>query len=382
MLRFVLAFLAFIVAIPLLMIADGWTSFGKSPDGERLLRMQRSPNFRDGVFVNNIALYNPFMDAPERWFDSSEFAKPAAMPVVVRPDPSVFDVTTSLRITWLGHSIALIELGGVRFLTDPVWAARVSPYAWVGPERWYPPPVALDALPPIDAVLISHDHYDHLDTETIQALVGKVDSFVVPLGVGAHLEYWGVPEAHIVELDWWDATHIGNVRVTATPARHASGRMLIDTDRTLWMGFALKNDEHAVYFSGDTGLFPELRDIGDRLGPFDVTLIEVGAYGADWPDWHIGPEQAVLAHNWVRGEVFMPVHWGLFDLARHGWTEPVERTLAAAQERGYRVLTPRPGLPVDFDREIEHRKWWPDVPWQRAAEAPIVATGNFDRSFR
>ncbi len=148
------------------------------------------------------------------------------------------------------------------------------------------------------------------------------------------------------------------------------------------MGFALRSSEHAVYFSGDTGLFPELKDIGDRLGPFDATLIEVGAYGADWPDWHIGPEQAVLAHNWVRGNVLLPVHWGLFDLARHAWTEPVERVLVAAKDAGYRVITPRPGLPVDMESDVAGEKWWPDVHWQSADQDPIVATGDFDRSLR
>jgi L-ascorbate metabolism protein UlaG (beta-lactamase superfamily) len=371
-----------LLALATFMIGDGWTAFGAGATGERQLRMQASSNWRDGVFVNGIALHNPFLDAPERWLDGSEFAKPKMAPAAVQTDPQVFEQSTPLRITWFGHSITLIELGGRRFLTDPVWSQRVSPYTWLGPKRWYPPPIALEDLPPIDAVLISHDHYDHLDTQTIKALIGRVGLFVVPLGVGAHLEYWGVSPEQIIELDWWDEVEIAGVQLTATPARHASGRMLIDNDRTLWMGFALASGEHAVYFSGDTGLFPELKYIGDRLGPFDVTLIEVGAYGADWPDWHIGPEQAVLAHNWVRGDVLLPVHWGLFDLARHAWTEPVERTLAAAGDAGYKVITPRPGMPVEMASGIDPEKWWPDIHWQRAERDPIVATGDFDRSLR
>ena len=364
------------------MIGDGWTAFGEGASGARLERMQSSPNWRDGVFVNGIPLYNPFLEAPERWLDGSEFAKPQQALAAVQTDPRVFEQHRPLRITWFGHSIALIEFGGKRFLTDPVWSERISPYTWIGPKRWYPPPIALEDLPPIDAVLISHDHYDHLDTPTIKALIGRVGHFVVPLGVGAHLEYWGVAAEQIIELYWWDEIEIAGVQLTATPARHASGRILIDNDRTLWMGFALRTEQHAVYFSGDTGLFPELKDIGDRLGPFDVTLIEVGAYGADWPDWHIGPEQAVLAHNWVRGEVLLPVHWGLFDLARHAWTEPAERVLVAAANAGYRVITPRPGMPVDMQSDKQQEKWWPDISWQRADEDPIIATGDFDRSLR
>ena len=148
------------------------------------------------------------------------------------------------------------------------------------------------------------------------------------------------------------------------------------------MGFALRNDEHSVYFSGDTGLFPELKDIGERLGPFDVTLIEVGAYGADWPDWHIGPEQAVLAHNWVRGKTLMPVHWGLFDLARHGWTEPIERVVVAGAEAGCQLITPAPGVPQEFGNVSIFERWWPSLPWETNSDNPIVATGSFDRSFR
>lgn len=375
-----------LLALIAFMVGDGWIAFGTAASGERLARVQASPNWRDGVFVNGIPLHNLFLERPERLFDGSEFSKPSEMPAAVPTDPSAFDDESPLRVTWFGHSIALIELGGARFLTDPVWSERVSPYTWLGPMRWYPPPMALEDLPPIDAVLISHDHYDHLDTATIQALIGRVEHFVVPLGVGAHLEYWGVPASQIIELDWWQDVEVAGVTLTATPARHASGRIVIDNDRTLWMGFALRSKEHAVYFSGDTGLFPELKDIGDRLGPFDVTMIEVGAYGADWPDWHIGPEQAVLAHNWVRGDVLLPVHWALFDLAQHAWTEPVERTLGAAQGLGVRVITPRPGVPVELFGEIPHdqlsERWWPDVKWQRAEQAPVVSTGDFDRSPR
>ena len=378
--RILLAVLLVDFAIVLFMLADGWYAFGKAAEGARLERMQASANWRDGVFVNAIPLFNPFLDRPERWFDNHELTKPAEVPAYVETDPNSFNEEVPFRVTWFGHSIVLIEMGGVRLLTDPVWAERVSPYTWIGPKRWYPPSIALKDLPEIDAVLISHDHYDHLDMPTIRQLRGRVDRFVVPLGVGAHLEYWGLSNSEIVELDWWESVDIGGVTVTATPARHASGRIVVDNDKTLWMGFALRDAKHSVYFSGDTGLFPELKDIGRRLGPFDVTMIEVGSYGADWPDWHIGPEQAVLAHNWVRGDVLMPVHWALFDLARHAWTAPIERTLAAADKYGYSVLTPRPGTPVvmDLNNLQATERWWPEIDWESGAEA-IVATGDFDR---
>jgi L-ascorbate metabolism protein UlaG (beta-lactamase superfamily) len=199
--------------------------------------------------------------------------------------------------------------------------------------------------------------------------------FFVPLGVGAHLAHWGVPEAQIHELDWWASVAVGPVQVTCTPARHASGRTGLDYNATLWAGWALRSAAHNVFFSGDTGLFDGLKTIGERLGPFDVTMIEVGAYDALWPDWHLGPEQAVLAHTWVDGEVLLPIHWGLFDLALHGWTAPIERTLAAAEAAGVRTALPRPGASFTVGQPLPLDPWWPrDVPWRTAAEAPVIAT--------
>ena len=266
-----------------------------------------------------------------------------------------------------------MEIDGVRVLTDPVWSETAGP-ASVGPRRFYPPPLPLEALPDLDAVVLSHDHYDHLDTPTIIALRERELPFIAPLGVGAHLEAWGVASERIVELDWWEATEIGKLEVTCTPARHASGRGLDDQNRTLWAGYALRGPEHRVYFSGDTGLFPDMKAIGTRLGPFDLTMIEVGAYGQGWPDWHIGPEQAVLAHGWVRGEVLLPIHWGLFNLSAHGWTEPIERVVVAAEQAGATIISPKPGGSVEPERPPTTERWWPALPWRTAEEAPIVST--------
>jgi L-ascorbate metabolism protein UlaG (beta-lactamase superfamily) len=222
-------------------------------------------------------------------------------------------------------------------------------------------------------VAISHDHYDHLDEGTLRRMKDWDTRFVVPLGVGARLARWGVPEARITELDWWESERVGDLEVVLVPARHASGRGLRDKDRTLWGGFAFLGPRHRVYFSGDTGMFPGLADIGERLGPFDLTMIEAGAYNPAWPDWHLGPEQAVAAHRMVRGRVLLPIHWGLFNLAAHGWTEPVERVLAAAGQVGATVAVPRPG--EGFETEAPpHQRWWPDLPWKAGAEVPIRAT--------
>jgi L-ascorbate metabolism protein UlaG (beta-lactamase superfamily) len=268
-----------------------------------------------------------------------------------------------------------VEVDGRRVLVDPVWGERASPFSWMGPKRFYAPLLPLNQVPAVDAVVISHDHFDHLDMPTIAAMKGWKTTFVVPLGVGAHLEHWGVPAERIVELDWWEATRLGDLELVATPARHASGRSPFSgQNATLWAGFALIGPAHRVYYSGDTGLFPGLADIGARLGPFDLAMIEAGAYGRSWPDWHLGPEQAVRASQLVRAEVLLPVHWGLFNLAYHGWTEPAERVLVAAATAGVSVTIPRPGQSVEPAALPALTRWWPEVPWRTAEEDPIVAT--------
>jgi L-ascorbate metabolism protein UlaG (beta-lactamase superfamily) len=256
-----------------------------------------------------------------------------------------------------------------------MWSERASPITWLGPRRWYDPPLALEHLPHIDAVVISHDHYDHLDHRTLVAMKHWKTSFIVPLGVGAHLASWGIPEEKIVELDWWDRLKVGAVEVVCTPARHASGRLGFDKDSTLWAGYGLIGPRHRVYFSGDTGRFPAMKEIGEKFGPFDVTMIETGQYHQAWPDWHIGPEQAVLAHQDVHGLVMLPVHWAMLTLAFHGWTEPIERVLAAARRAGVKVLAPRPGQSVEPATSPELERWWPAVPFETGDESPVVSTG-------
>ncbi|RME20429.1 MAG: MBL fold metallo-hydrolase, partial [Deltaproteobacteria bacterium] len=297
------------------LLADGWTAFGhRATGGERLARMHRSPQWTGKRFENPEPLWNDFLGMLTAFGRTSPVAEPDSPLPVVRGAQGRFDTfpASGVRVTWLGHSTTLIEVDGKRFLTDPIFGGRASPFDWVGPKTWYDPPIPLDELPPIDAVLISHDHYDHLQMSTIQALRDTDTPFVVPLGVGAHLEYWGIDPARITELDWWESTRFGDVEVTATPARHASGRFLTDRNATLWAGYAVAGPAHRVFFSGDTGLFPGMKEIGERLGPFDIAMVEVGAYDKTWPDWHSGPEQAVLAHQWLRGEVFLPIHWGLW----------------------------------------------------------------------
>jgi L-ascorbate metabolism protein UlaG (beta-lactamase superfamily) len=338
--------------------------------------MRKSPEWQGSHFENPQPIVNDLWAAIVHQFTGGPNMEPTSPPstVVVEPGRFATPPASGIRFTWLGHSTILLEIDGHRFLTDPVWSERVGPVDFAGPKRFFPPLLAIRDLPPLDAVLISHDHYDHLDYATIVALKDRAATFVCPLGVGAHLERWGVPVAKIIELDWWDSRRFGDLTLWAVPARHASGRMLfVDNGAKLWAGYAFIGASHRVYYSGDTGLFPALRTIGERLGPFDLTMIEIGQYDQAWPDWHLGPEQAIEAHRRVRGAVMLPVHWGLFALASHGWTEPIERALVAGRDAGAVVISPRPGRSVEPTVERPQERWWPSLPWRTATEYPIVA---------
>lgn len=340
--------------------------------------MQRSPQWREGRFHNPQPLWNDYLGAFGSILRRDANSTPREPLPVVRPTRADLHTgsVSGLRAIWLGHSTVYLEIDGIRILTDPVWGQRASPLGWAGPKRFFAPLVPLEEVPVPHVVAISHDHYDHLDRGTILRIKDWDTRFIVPLGVGARLVGWGVPAARITELDWWDSTHVDHLEVTCTPARHASGRTVLDKDKTLWGGFAFRGPQHRVYYSGDTGMFPGLADIGQRLGPFDLTMIEAGAYGQAWPDWHLGPEQAVQAHVMVQGKVLMPVHWGLFDLAAHGWTEPIERVLVAARASGATVVVPRPGESLEPGTARGSVRWWPALPWKTEAEAPIRATSN------
>ena len=261
-----------------------------------------------------------------------------------------------LDITWLGHATTLIEIDGQYVLTDPVWSERVSPSPTIGPARLHPMPIGLDDLPAVDAILISHDHYDHLDLPTVRHLLHSQRApFVVPLGIGAHLQGWGVPPERITELDWDGQIMIGDLTLTCTESRHFSGRGL-RRNTTLWCSWAIAGPKHRVYFGGDTGYTAAFTGIGQRYGPFDITVLPIGAYGDQWPDIHLNPEEAVLAHHDLRGDLFVPIHWATFDLALHSWAEPVERLLVAGA--GLHIAVPRPGERIIADDAPSPDGWW------------------------
>ena len=268
---------------------------------------------------------------------------------------------SGLRVTWFGHSSSLVELDGARILIDPVWDERAAPTQWAGPKRFFPPPLALEDLPPIDAVIVSHDHYDHLGAGTIQRLAGmeslRHTRWITTLGVSAILANFGVARTRTTELDWTDQVKIGPVTVTALPARHFSGRSLFNRFETLWASFALTGPKNRVYYSADSGEWPGFRDIGERFGPFDLTMLEIGAYDPLWAEIHMGPEGAVRSFRALGGHgLLMPIHWGLFDLALHPWRQPIESIVAI---QGLKLWSPTPGIPTEVVGGEELRSnWW------------------------
>jgi len=274
-------------------------------------------------------------------------------------DASVYNTPpeSGLRITWIGHSSLLIEIEGYRILTDPVWSNRVSMVQWFGPKRFFQPSIALQNLPRLDAIICSHDHYDHLDKATIQFFADKEVPFFCSLGVGQFLQKWGIAKNRITEMDWGDTTQIGpDCKLTTTPTRHFSGRGIINRNTTLWSAFVIKTGKHNIFFGADSGWFPGFKDIGDAYGPFDLTMLEIGAYGQYWPDIHMGPDHASNAHLALRGKIMMPIHWGTFNLALHDWYEPIEKLQQFAKEKHIDLLVPEPGKPTEVG--VYNSEWW------------------------
>ena len=348
--------------------STGWfRSLGGRVSGERLDRARRSPQWAGGRFENSPAtptLAPGSLSAMLRMQVCGEQVRYARHPIPMETRKRVdYDrpPESGLRVTWMGHSSVLLEIDSLRVLTDPVWSERVSPSSLAGPKRFFGPPIPLAELPSIDAVVISHDHYDHLDMATVKALSARGAPFLVPLGVGAHLEKWGIPAAEVRELDWNEHVLLGGVTLTATPARHFSGRGVTNGNSTLWSSWVIKGPRHRVFFCGDSGFFDGFADIGRDHGPFDLTLVSSGAYASTWPLIHMTPEDVVQAHVDVRGQVLLPIHWGTFNLAFHDWNEPAERASLAAAERGVSIVVPRPGQMV----EPSHVAGSPREPWWR-----------------
>ena len=280
---------------------------------------------------------------------------------------------SGLRVTWFGHSSLLLEIDGVRVLIDPVWEERASPLQWMGPRRFFAPTLRLEDLPPLDAILISHDHYDHLGAETVRRLsrlnATAHTKWITSVGVGAHLRRFGVDGRQIAELDWTQTTVIAGpelaqeVRLTAWPARHFSGRKPWDRFTTLWSSFVLEGPKHRVYFGADSGLWPGFAEISEHYERFDLTMLEIGAFHPLWAAIHLGPDGAAEAYRQMGGPAkagaLLPIHWGLFNLALHGWREPIDRLSSIAAQEGWQLCLPQPGEPVEIAAGAPPAtEWW------------------------
>jgi len=368
-------------------------TFGARAEGLRLERMQASPLWVGERFRNQHPMLPGLRSLSVPRPTLAEFLRGGNGRTPKGPLPALNPLEawarkpgSGLRATWLGHSTVLIEIDGFRVLTDPVWGPRASPSRIAGPKRFQPVPVALRALPPIDLVVVSHDHYDHLDYPTIRHLAGTEVPFVTSLGVGAHLEAWGVPHERITELDWWQTHTLKSrstrsaLQVTAAPSQHFSGRGLKDRNATLWSSMALRTAKHAVFFSGDTGLTTEYASIAERLGPFDLVMLEVGAFHPAWGDIHLGPVNALKALQLLGGGAFLPVHWGTFSLALHAWDEPAEVLLTQGPAQGAQLLMPRLGEAVEPAHEHALVPWWRGVGEGRRGAAAEPAASCLPKS--
>lgn len=341
-------------------------TFGKKSSGERLKRNITSPHYKDGKFVNQIpttTMINGVWSLIKEYWKTRKVEstpKDKTLPVHFLDDQDFKTKSLTPKFYWLGHSTVIIEMDNQRILIDPVLSDRAAPFQFFGPKRFHPAPIRTENLPDIDAIIISHDHYDHLDYPFVKAIKERNIRWMVPLGVGAHLEKWGVGKSFIEEYDWWDTAMLGNVEITCTPARHFSGRSIGDAAKAFWASWCFKGSVHNLYYSGDTGIGPHFKEIGNKKGPFDLSIIQIGAYNKNWPQIHLFPEEGALVQKDLNAKLLLPVHWGTFNLAPHQWHEPVDKLIESMSDSAHYIITPEVGQPFNLN-EYSTNRWWKDL---------------------
>lgn len=359
-----LLYLLFIIAAVLVVVTMLFmqqASFGKNPTGTRLEKIKNSKNYREGAFQNIHNTPN-FGEGYNFWKILKMYFKkgPTSPDKVIPSRKLVFDTTdvNDYKVTWLGHSTYLIQVDGKTILVDPIIIGNISPVSFFGKPYPIENPYELSNLPEIDYLLITHDHYDHLSYATIVALKDKVKHIYTSLGVGSHLEYWGVPLEKITELDWDESAMITpDMKITAQPARHFSGRGFT-RNQTLWSSFVLKSKNKNVYLGGDSGYDDHFKKIGEKFGPFDLAILECGQYNPAWGYIHMQPEEVAIAAKELNTKLLLPVHWAKFTLALHSWSEPIERVTAAAKANNVPITTPMIGETIVLDSAVVNGKWW------------------------
>jgi L-ascorbate metabolism protein UlaG (beta-lactamase superfamily) len=335
---------------------------------EREARIQSSPQSQNGRFVNPNEVSSKLF-SHETWEVAKDYIfikridpKPLVDLPIHRLHPEKWKnrQTEEFYFSWLGHSSILISMENKRILVDPVLEERASPFSWVGPKRFHPSPVTAEELQDIDVVLITHDHYDHLEKSTLVRIDKKVERFIVPLGIGALLEDWGISPTKITELDWWETYSSGSLKFHATPAVHYASRWLFDANQRLWCSWAIVGKNNRAFISGDSGYFDGFKDIGERLGPFDVTFLKIGAYSdkGTWRALHMTPEEAGQQHLDLRGQLLVPLHWATFDMALHPWYEPIERLVTYSEQESVTLITPEVGEIINLRGKPNTDRWW------------------------
>ena len=335
---------------------------GKLPSGKQLQQLRQSPNYKNGGFQN----LSPTSMKPEGvsyWKMIREFLKkhpdraPASALPFVRTDLKKIDSSKPV-IVWFGHSSYFLRIREKNFLIDPVFSGNAAPVSFMVKAFPGSNEYKADDMPPIDYLILTHDHYDHLDFKTIRKLKNKVSKIYCSLGISSHLKYWGIDENKIIEMDWWDSQQVDkNIQLTAAPARHFSGRG-IKRSQTLWSSFILKTATHNLYLGGDSGYDIHFKEIGNKYGPFDIAILEAGQYNTMWPLIHMMPEETVQAAVDLKAKSLLPVHWGKFMLSMHPWNEPIKRVMAKAKELNISVKTPKNGEPLIIGDDFKNTNWW------------------------
>lgn len=356
-----------IVLILIGSIFMGCADFGYRPNKTEKERFIQSKNFNSekGTFVNR--RQNVIDEMKKRTFNLKLFKEYFSkgvdrVPVEKLPEvkPSIAEFlkdSQELKVIWFGHSSFLLNMDGITILVDPVFSENAAPVSFLV-KRFQKPVLELSELPGIDYIVISHDHYDHLDRKSIQFFKNKDTKFITPLGVGSHLKGWGIPTQRIYEKDWWEEEEFSGVKFIATPAQHFSGRTGIHDNETLWASWVIKSKNHNIYFSGDSGYDIHFKEIGEKLGPFDVAFIESGQYNEKWKEVHMLPVEAAKAFKDLKARKYFPVHWGMFELALHPWYEPVEKIFNLIQSPNGNIIVPKIGEIVPLKAKFENTYWW------------------------
>ncbi|WP_296323691.1 MBL fold metallo-hydrolase [Treponema sp. UBA3813] len=355
-----------VVSLFAIVFLKAWKPFGgKASKADRKNYAERAANF-DGKKFHNEEDFSAVMDknaAPDPLTFSKrqprpDFEFPTKMPDYLS-DPENRLPLEEFRVTWFGHSSLLLQMHGMNILIDPVFSEMISPVSWVGSKRFSHPPVSVAQLPEIDILILSHDHYDHLDYDVICQIDPKVKQYIVPLGVENHLKRWKVKAEKITNMAWWEETEINGLTIACTPSQHFSGRKLVDNMTTLWCSWVLKDDYHKIFENGDSGFAPHFEKIHEKYGDFDFALMECGQYDVQWPKVHMFPEQSAHAAKILGAKVVQPIHWGAIVLSRHGWDDPVERFLLAAEKENLTVITPCIGQTARLETpSLFMERWW------------------------